>query len=343
MGTLYTHKLDEPKVFYLDELKENNYNENTITNTRNVLMKVRDFEIRVIKDKKQVQSFTYDELVALLTFFNSCSLDNLVTIANTIKRYLSFCRIHGVTKNTIDFTRILDIETLKGCVNPLKSENRYVTKDQLLDIVGEFANPCDRALYLLLFSGVKGKKYSEIINLTFGDIKENTLEIRDLNNNKVVREIELSEELKGILSETIKSSVYYRENGKEEGEVDNLIYSEYVFRPSERYLNLKRVKEEIEAGEYNPLQIHDKVLTNRMHILAKQYSNAKYLTATTLIRSGIIHRYLSATLTSADAFVEKKSFVEWCMNQEGLSQGMGYKLWNETESFIEEYNYKSLA
>lgn len=320
----YNNELDDLKKWYITHLEENNYNRLTVKNAENLFYRIRDFEIQMVNDKK-IHEFNYEELICLLKFFNSSSTETLSTYLNIIKRYLLFCRENANMRNTIDFTRAIDTSVIQSCINTVKHENKYIERAELLKTIESFINYSDKALYLMIFEGIRGKNFDQIINLKKSDIDFESCTIETTNEKGERMKKHISQELTNILNRCVDEELYYRDNTYE-GKVDTLVTSQYVFRPCHRYLDLSFTQNKIREGEYTSEVISKTTLVNRMYRLAKEFSDAPFLTPLTLYRSGLLERY-KRHIKANKIGTSKKEFVSFCTETEDISLGMMYKIY----------------
>lgn len=317
----YNNKLDDLKVWFLKDMEEQGYDEVTIRNFENFMYRIRRFEVQYT-NPKLIHEYNYEEIILFLKSLGSSSQESLVSYLNMIKRYFQFCRRESKMDDTIDFVRTIDYNTLIKCVDKEKNKNRYITKKELDEIIDGFVNATDKAFLLLLFEGISGKENSEILNLKKEDVDLENNRIRVVRNDEE-KYIDISEELADILDIVMETDIIYYENDYT-GRVDTLITSEYVFRPSLRFLNLEATKQKMDDKEYNGRQLDSKTLTSRIFKLIKLYSDMPYITPISLTKSGIVHRAIETLGMDAS----KQEFAEWVSEHEGYSVSISYKMYN---------------
>lgn len=325
----YNNQLDKLKLWFLEDMVLNGYDEVTVRNFENFMYRIRRFEVEWMSEKP-IHEYNFEEILFFLKNLNSKSQESLVSYLNMIRRYFQFCKRESKMDDTIDFFKNIKPEQLADCVNTRKSRNRYITRKKLKNIIDGFINDTDKAFLLLMFEGISGKENSEILNLKKEDVDLENNTIKTVRNDKEVI-IPISEELADILDRVIETDIVYYENNYD-SRVDILEGSEYVFRPTVRFLNLDATKQRIEDGEYNGRQMDLKTLTSRVHKLIKLYSDMQYITSISLIKSGIVCRAIEEIGLNA----EKQIFAEWVEMHEGYSTSISYKMYKVYLDIVEE-------
>lgn len=325
----YNNQLDELKKWFLEDMAEQGYDEVTIKNFENFMHRVRRYEIQYTLPKV-IHEYNYHEILLFLKTLGSRSQESLVSYLNMIRRYFDFCRREFKMDDNIDFLKPITCKALEKCVNKGKSGNRYLTRRKLDKIIDGFVNDNDKAFLLLMFEGISGKENSEILNLKKEDVDLDNNLIKVMRNNKETI-IKISEELSDILDRVIETDIVYYENDYN-SRVDTLITSEYVFRPTMRFLDLNATKQKIEDGEYNGKHIESKTLSSRVFKLIKLYSNMPYITPISIVKSGIATRAINELGLEA----EKQEFAEWVCEKEGYSVTVSYKMYSVYLDIVEQ-------
>lgn len=83
--------------------------------------------------------------------------------------------------------------------------NGIVTREEVMEWCRKITNPCDRTQVLMLFEGIKGGDYKEIINLRMGDLDEKNLTVFIRSRGKSIR---VSKELMSYMIESHESTTY---------------------------------------------------------------------------------------------------------------------------------------
>lgn len=316
----HNNKLDMLKEWFLEDMNTRGYDKETIRSFENFMYRIRSFEVKYT-EPKLINEYNYDELITFLKSLGSSSQETLVNYMKMIKRYFLFCTEQGKMDDNIDFARTIDYKTLERCIDKRKNKHRYITERALDNVLDSLINDIDKAYLLLIFEGISGKENKDILNLKKEDIDfdNNSLKIWEEDDNSY-REIKVSDKLIDILDRVISTDIMYYDN-KYDGRVDTLIHSEYVFRPTLRYLQLNATIERMDNKEYDGRRVDSKTLNSRLFKILKSWSNLSYVSPNTLFKSGVINRAIKTLGTEAS----KQTFAEWVEANEGYSLCVAYK------------------
>lgn len=331
----HNNQLDELKLWYLDNLRELDYDNETIRNFENFMYRIRSFEVQYT-EPKLINEYNYDELITFLKSLGSSSEDSLAIYVSMIRKFFLFCIKQGKMDDSIDFTRTIDYKTLTRCVDKRKHANRYVTEKDINELTDKLINDTDKAYVQLLFEGVEGKEHSEILNLKKEDIDfgNNTLKIK--KGGVVERVAIISEKLSDILDRVLDTELVYNDNDYD-SKIDILATSEYVFRPTERFLNLNATKSKIENGEYNGKHVESATLSTRLFKITKKWGGLDYVTPTNLYKSGVINR----AIKSIGLETSKQDFAEWIVENERYSLCVAYKMYSAYKDIIKQLDQEN--
>lgn len=325
----HSNQLDTLKEWFLNDMREKDYDKETIRNFENFMYRIRSFEIQYT-EPKLINEYNYEELIVFLKTLGSSSKESLVSYMNMIKRFFLFCVNQGKMDDSIDFTRTIDYKTLERCVDKRKNKHRYITEKAFKEVVNGLVNDVDKALLMLIFEGVAGKENSEIINLKKEDIDFDNNILNIYLEDNTVKQVSISDELASILERVVETEIMYY--GNDYKRVDTLIGSEYVFRPSLRYLALKATVERMENGEYNGRQLDASILSNRLHKILKVWNNLNYVSPNTLYKSGVVNRAIKHLGTEAS----KQTYSEWVEANEGYSLCVAYKTYSIYNDIVKQ-------
>lgn len=341
----HNYELDQLKSWFIQSLIEKDYDKETIRNFENFMYRIRGFEM-LYTEPKLINEYNYDELITFLKSLGSSSQASLVIYVNMIRKFFLFCIQQGKMDDSIDFTRTIDYNTLVRCVDNHKNKHRYITEKEFNKSLDNLVNSTDRGYLQLIFEGVVGKEYSEILNIKEEDVDldNNTIDIKN-EDGTLNRVVNISDGLADTINEIMDTDIIYHNNvlpscendgdmsfKKEVCRVDNLAMSEYLFKPTERFLGLKATKEKIERGEYNGRQVDGKTVSNRLFKILKSWCELEYVSPNTLYRSGVVNRAIKCVGIEAD----KQTFAEWVANNEGYSLCVAYKMYPVYKEIVEQ-------
>lgn len=197
-----------------------------------------------------------------------------------MERYVSWAVVNGYrSSNITPFDLIDKAEWSKQFV--VKYKRTMLTREQLLNMTDELVNRVDRAIMMLLFEGISGKGYSEIINLKMSDIEETDegifLRVKDGEGTERIASI--SEELRDMLWFANNEGVYISGNNFNLSTVAKTSVSKYadsdnIFKKSRR------------GSQKDGL---DDFYIHRKFVLFKKVFDSKFLTPKQLTYSGMMH------------------------------------------------------
>lgn len=308
--------MNELKKEYLNYLEmQTGKSDNSIVS---FFKKAGDFEVYY---KKEVEKFNQEDIKELLKFFAKTSPNSLAVYFSRLKKYYGYLyEFKGITSlvNYID----MKYSDYKDFVSADVYTSRIIAKEELYASLGKIVNPCDRLLVLLIFLGIKGERNIDLLNLKKSDI--------DLNSRHILvngKHYSFDATIETEIRNTNHTNVYYMNNGRgdtlaaqRKNRVNLLEDSEYVFRPIELKLNLKRDKSTLK--KLTPQSIQKRVLAILHDILDKPN-----MTLQTLYVSGVIQKLVDY---SNGEEMTNKEVREWIDLQNiSVTKQEVYKLYTE--------------
>lgn len=119
--------------------------------------------------KKDLSQFTTPEIIAMYKSFCTSSLDMLIVINN---QFLNYTNWYMKNINNIDnqnHYREMRSDILLHCISYAGFNSNILSRDQLLSMIVDFANPYEQFLYLGIFEGIKGEQMSDFFDLKVSD------------------------------------------------------------------------------------------------------------------------------------------------------------------------------
>lgn len=271
-------RLKEKNNFYNQEIKEqyldqfDNYPQRTFSAFP--LKKARRTEQIYEKD---LYDMTTDEMEGVLGDL-ACSTANAVyNNIVSIEKYIDWAIGEGYRKSNLNPLKNIDkVELSKNFVANYK--NSYFTREQIEGMIIELENASDKAVLLGLFEGIKGKGFSELLNLVEKDIREkdDMYQARLTDKDGTVRVIEISELLAMSLIGSANSPVYFNKNGATgRNATSPLEESSHVFKKAKR----GKTKD----------QFLDYTFITRKFTMYKQIFGLRFLKAKHIVDSGMMH------------------------------------------------------
>ena len=265
------------KTLYINHLqdslnKETNGAKKVSPSLKSFFRRLSDFEEEY---GKEVEEFDNNDILALLHFLAKKSPNSLAAYFSMLKKYYQYLHVHRDIRTECS----LKYSDFKDLVTKDVYYSRIIPKDELYSNLHRIVNACERLLLRLIFAGIKGEGNWELINLKKSDI--------DLRNQVIHvkgRTVKMDATIEREVRMTMAMDAYYMSNG--EGEIRkitvNLIESDYLFRPIEEKMALKRDRATLK--QLTPQSIQRRVLK-----LLQQILNRPNMTLQTLYTSGILN------------------------------------------------------
>lgn len=165
---------EDIKKQYIDETYENEKTRKTVWSTFKV---TEEFEK---KNNKDLVDFNRDEIRDMLSSQEFGNYRTAIVRLSYIRNYVRYSELMDNKKEQSDLWDMPPEELKKICEEKIKdSLSEVITRQDILDLMGELKNPRDRAILLGLFEGIQGKKYSEFIAIRPEDVKEDEIYLRN--------------------------------------------------------------------------------------------------------------------------------------------------------------------
>ena len=246
--------------------------------------KIGKFEEELDKD---VHDFTVYEIMEYYKILNISSLEVLAVLNSHLSLYTQWCLQENlVTDNQNHFLEI-QLEQLKNCLNKVMLDKKIATRNQIIEWCEQLPNPRDQVIMLGLFEGLKGKDFSDLVNLRPEDVNENKLKLID------GREILVSNELIKYINDSIEENTYYSSSGNQEKTMP-LIYKGYVIKD---YPNTKEGTSAFAKG---------RIIYNSIARSLKFVGALNYMSANSIYESGKIWMIKKR---AADLGISTKDYV----------------------------------
>jgi hypothetical protein len=148
-------------------LDESNFNEATKKHYTHIFQKLKYYEELFDKD---LTLFSPNECDELLKSYNRSSLQSVLVLISCFRKYLDFCN-----KDSFNYFATLDgEENAKKFVNKDRLNQKYFTREEVLEFENLLINPQDAVLLELFYWGLTKK---EILNLKLDQVYENAIEL----------------------------------------------------------------------------------------------------------------------------------------------------------------------
>ncbi|WP_442636527.1 phage lytic cycle repressor MrpR family protein [Rossellomorea marisflavi] len=258
---------EEIKQKFLDTY-ENEGSKNTIK-----YLFYNSYENEVPLDK-DLYDFDLSEIRLVIFSSNPKSISVARQKSVFISQYISWAIENNLRKTTINPLQDIRGEWFEQFVDP--DIKQYISLSNLHEMEQRLVNYQDIAVLRLLFEGVYGQASSEIRNLKFEDINQNSGEIRLYDDKKGERKITVSQSTLDILNKAYDQKIYQNNNGETTRQKEtDLLDNEYVVRPTKR-------------GRVIEGRVSQTVVMKRIKMISELF-DMEDMTPKSITRSGMIY------------------------------------------------------
>lgn len=161
------------------------------------------------KNQKDLYNFTTPEILELYKFLDVKSLESLMIYNINLVKYGDWALMNNLSIDGQNHFSEIDNELLADCINPIGVNKSVITEEQLEDILRQLDNAMDKYVFYALWEGIKGKEYSEILELRMVDINEATKEV-SLSSGRIIK---VSDRFIAIAKEADQQTTYISYSG----------------------------------------------------------------------------------------------------------------------------------
>ncbi|MEK4228601.1 HNH endonuclease [Solibacillus sp. FSL H8-0538] len=189
---------------------------------------------------KDIYDFNLKEMEQLLKSYNLSTEESIRTRLSLLKSYINYCVEMEFAKFNL-LGKSMSSQWIKSLVPPHKP---YLLDSEFEEIIEKCINPQDSIILQLLFEGVGGDRFSELLNLKMEDVNIDKNMLK-LNDNGEIRHLVVSEKCIELILKANDQKQYFLKNGTSEAKttVFPLIESEYV---------IKKIKKGRHKEDINP-------------------------------------------------------------------------------------------
>lgn len=156
---------------------------------------------------KDVCNFTAYEIIEYYKTLNISTFESLSVMNSHFSMYTQWCLQNNIVKDNQNHFLEIDLEQIKKCLNKIIFKRKIVSREQVIEWCDQLPNPKDQLVILGLFEGMKGKDFSDFVNLRPQDINGNIVKLFD------GRELIISNKLLGYINDSIAEQTYYSSSG----------------------------------------------------------------------------------------------------------------------------------
>ena len=302
------------KEWYLSLVKE----QTPITTYNTTLTYIKRLDEWETRFGKSIVDFALDEVKTMLIGFGFKSEAALYTVLSTLTKYTEFaCAKLLKPMGQIQF---IDTSEMKNYINLIADENRHITRETLFKSLSTLDtnrtsydydmedNITDVLLLLLIFEGIRGKAYRDLINIRMSDINfiKKRIYVRSTKNFVHIEDDRVWELLK--LTQNRKSLMYISKNGEQKiiplDAQSDLLFVRVTVKSGRPFMDENDKLEHYVALPYTEysIKIRLKVLTDRIGL--------PYVTGVPLYISGVAER-ASIWLKENNKEFERSSVKEY--------------------------------
>ena len=267
---------NELKFNFIDSIKKHR-EKNTVRLYEVMLAKIDDAEII---NGYELKYFNEKEIDLFFITLNAKSKSSLNTYLSILKDYLTFTTDYDNTLMTgFNYVMQMSGNDLEQFINVVGIEMRYITPKELSEIISiPIGDALCKAITILLFHGIKGEVFSDILNIKTEDV--------DIENGIIYKGVDvlfnIPKEYLHIFKESISGNKFIEWNvdGKIKRELE-LVDNGYLIR---RNINPRR--------DFDFTAKPDKNLLNRRMLQYYESIGYPYLSVQSIYNSGIVYRML---------------------------------------------------
>ena len=267
---------NELKLNFIDGIRKNR-KKNTVRLYEVLLSKIDEAEII---NRCELKYFNEKQIDSFFITLNAKSKSSLNTYLSILKDYLTFTTEYDNTLMT-GFNYVMEMSgnDLEQFINTIGIEMRYITPKELSEIISiPIGDALCKVITILLFHGIKGEAFSDILNIKIEDI--------DIDNGVIYKGTDvlfnIPKEYLQIFKEAILGNKFVEWNvdGKIKRELE-LVDNGYLIR---RNINPRR--------DFDFTAKPDKNLLNRRMLQYYESIGYPYLSVQSIYNSGIVYRLL---------------------------------------------------
>lgn len=164
--------------------------------------------------RKDCFDWTKIEIIEFYKFLSVPSYESLIYMNSVLNGYTSWAIGNALVKDGQNHYLEIDQTIIGNCVNKSLQNSKIYTKSEVYEMCSQLPNYSDKVLLLGVFEGIKGKNYSELVNLSVSDISDNNILLRNTEEN-TERTIIISNQLKNYMYESSEEYIYVALSGVE--------------------------------------------------------------------------------------------------------------------------------
>ena len=160
--------------------------------------------------KKDLSNFNINEILGLLKYFCTPSMETLMMGTSMFRRYTYYCIEQSVVQDGLNHYEEVTNEMYLNCINKSLAEDKIITRKELLKQVRLLENPAEKFVVFAVFEGLGGVGCMDLVDIQLEQFNGNTVTL------KSGRVISVPDELVDIAKESAEEYFYYPPNASSE-------------------------------------------------------------------------------------------------------------------------------
>lgn len=167
---------------------------------------------------KDLCDFNINEILGLLKHFCTPSMETLMMGVSMFRRYTYYCIEQNIVQDGLNHYEEVTNEMYLDCVNRSLSEDKIISREDLMRQVNFLDNPVEKFVLLAVFEGLGGTGCMDLVDIKLEQFKNNKVTLRS------GRVLTVPKELIEIAEESANEYFYYPPN------VTNVKYEKVRFK-----------------------------------------------------------------------------------------------------------------
>jgi integrase len=278
---------------------------------------------------KDIYEMSDSEIGEVLNDLEATSYAAIASRTSYLIKYVDWCFKEKYLNTNINNVKLhLGKSNMENYIKNFALKFKYMNLEQYNDILEFCNNAQDRAIFVLLHNGgrgrqIKGNSLEELRNLKEEDIDKDNNTITLTRDNGETRTIEVESSDIETLLDAYNQEKYLKNNGIASEWMEarkntdmELMDTGYVFRPTKK-------------GELG--KISKQIVSQRLTVIREQYIDNPYISITNIWQSGMIE-YAKQIKQEKGSNLVKQDYIEVCKRF-----GHPEKYWSKVKTRIEKY------
>ena len=160
--------------------------------------------------EKDLCNFNINEILGLLKHFCTPSMETLMMGASMYRRYTYYCIEQNIVQDGLNHYEEITSEMYLDCINKSLSEDKIISRKDLMKQVHLLENPVEQFVLLAVFEGLGGTGCLDLVDIQLDQFDGTTVTL------KSGRVLSVSKELINIATESANEYFYYPPNASSE-------------------------------------------------------------------------------------------------------------------------------